>query len=93
MLKTHYQIIKSIMLDVDDYIHDGLSLEAIEKILDETTLSIEGCIWRPIEYLPIYEIGTAFIRDEDVHSLADTILLKLDMEVINTKMKKNVKLN
>lgn len=93
MLKNHYQLIKSIIIDVEDYIHDGLSIENIEKILDELTISIEGCIWRPIDYLPMYEIGTAFIKDEDVHKLADSILLKLDMEVINSKMKKDVKLN
>lgn len=73
-----YCLIKSAFLDISEYVKLGLSIEDIEDCIDIELKINKHAVSRAIPNFLGYEIKTTYKTDEDVITLMDKIINKLD---------------
>lgn len=83
-----FQLIKSAILDVSTYIKIGIDVEDIEDCIETTVKINKSAVVRPISSLPMYEIKTLYVNDEDVIHLMEKIINDLDVLVVEYTEKK-----
>lgn len=83
-----YQIFKSAILDVSDYVHYGVKVDDIEQLLDKFIKPTKKSIYRLVDGFMSYEIRTLYEDDNDVIDLLDSVVKELDILLVNSRESK-----